>query len=770
MKYLILTFAFILFFSFSIQAQLKGTLIDENQQPIEFANVALYSLPDSIMITGTVSDEKGNFTLNLNGNGTDNAFLKVSFIGYETQIVPAMKEQTIVLKAESFTLGEVLIKGDLPKIRLRNDALVTTVQNSVLSKAGTANDVLKRLPSITGKDGEFSVFGKGQAKIYINNREMRDVSELDILNSADIKEVEIVNNPGARYDASVKAVIRIYTLRKVGDGFSFDVRSSYFQSQNTDLTEQLNVNYRQNGWDIFGTFIYNRNASIQDSKMTQNTYVDTLWIQENDMYSDRLSHTLTGIAGVNYEISPKQYIGMKYTHTAFPSFNSLTELNSTVLADGVFYDKWNSVEETKTSHKPSHRLNAYYNGSFGDLKLDFNTDFYKGTAISKSFVTETSQEYDNREVKSENRVDNQLIAAKLALSYPLFGGKLSAGSEFIDTDRKDEYTNNQKIVPSSNTNIKEQNSSFFVEYSHPTPIGQLGAGLRYENVQSDYFDNDLKIDEQSRRYDQWFPNVSLATSLREVNLQLSYTAKTKRPTYRQLSSNVFYGNRFTLQTGNPFLKPATIHDITLVSTWKFLQLMASYKNEKNTVIYWAEQLEENPAVTLLAYRNLEKLPSFSAFLTASPTFGIWSPQASVGFIKQKLIITTNKIPIVLNKPMPIASLNNSFSLPMNVLLSLDMSFQGKGNYQNVYLSENISVVNIGLTKSFLNDQLQVSLKGHDLFRGHKDANLLYNHQMDLYQLNQYDSREVELTVRYKFNSAKSKYKGTGAGQKEINRL
>ncbi len=116
---------------------------------------------------------------------------------------------------------------------------------------------------------------------------MRDVSELDILNSADIKEVEIVNNPGARYDASVKAVIRIYTLRKVGDGFSFDVRSSYFQSQNTDLTEQLNVNYRQNGWDIFGTFTYNRNASIQDSKMTQNTYVDTLWIQENDMYSDR---------------------------------------------------------------------------------------------------------------------------------------------------------------------------------------------------------------------------------------------------------------------------------------------------------------------------------------------------------------------------------------------------------------------------------------------------------------------------------------------------
>jgi hypothetical protein len=243
-----------------------------------------------------------------------------------------------------------------------------------------------------------------------------------------------------------------------------------------------------------------------------------------------------------------------------------------------------------------------------------------------------------------------------------------------------------------------------------------------------------------------------------------------RPDYRQLSSNVTYRNRFTLQTGNPFLKPTTIHDVTLVGTWKFLQLMMSYKNEKNTVIFWAEQLEENPAVTLLAYRNLEKLPSLTSFITASPTFGIWSPQASVGFIKQRLTIITNNKPIVLNKPMPIASLINSFSLPKSYLLSLDMNFQGKGNSQNVYLSENVFVVNVGLTKPFLDDQLQVSIKGHDLFRGQKQGILVYYPQMDLHQIDQYVSRQFEFTVRYKFNSAKSKYKGTGAGQKEIDRL
>lgn len=768
MKALLLTIAYILTLSFSIKAQLKGTLIDEDRQPVEFANIALYSLPDSVMIAGTVSDENGNFALNY--KNTDSAFLEVSFIGYETQVVPAKAEQIIVMKAESFTLNEVVIKGDLPKIRLRNDALVTTVQNSVLSKAGTANDVLKRLPSIMGDNGEFSVFGKGQAKIYINNREMRDLSELDNLSSADIKDVEIVNNPGARYDASVKAVIRINTVRRVGDGLGFDVRSSYFQSQNTDLTEQLSVNYRKKGWDIFGTFNFYRYANLQDSKISQNTYVDTLWVQENTIYSERVSHTFNSIAGMNFQISPSHYIGMKYTRTAFPSNIRTSEFNSTVLADGVFYDKWSSKEKNDLRDKPTYRLNAYYSGSVGDLKIDFNTDWYKSNLASKQFVVETSQEYDDRTFTSQNDVDNQLIAAKMVLSYPVFGGQLSAGVEFTDTDIRDEYINDQSIVPSSYTTIKDQNNSLFAEYSRSTPIGQIGAGLRYENVRSDYFNNDIKIEEQSRQYDQLFPNISLATQLGKVNLHLSYTAKTMRPTYDQLSSNVTYVNRFTLQTGNPFLKPATIHDVTLVGTWKFLQLMMSYKNEKNTVIYWAEQVEENPAVALLAYRNIEKLPSLTTFITASPTFGIWSPQASVGFIKQRLAITTNNKSIVLNKPMPIASLINSFSLTKSYLLSLDMNFQGKSNYQNVYLSENVFVVNVGLTKSFLNDQLQVSIKGHDLFKGKKEGKLLYNHQMDLYQINRYDSHKFELTMRYKFNSAKSRYKGTGAGQKEIDRL
>lgn len=758
-----------LFFRLSISAQFITIVIkDEAAIPIEFANVVLYVLPDSTLITGTVTDKNGEAKLKY--EKIDSAFIRISHIGFETQDVPVVSGQTIVLKVLSSHLNDIEIKGTLPAIRLRDDALVTTVQNSVLSKAGTANDVLKRLPSVTDDKGVYSVFGRGEAKIYINNREMRDVSELDNLNSADIKDVEIVNNPGARYDASVKAVIRINTVRKVGDGFSFDVRSSYYQSQNIDLREQLNMNYRKNGWDVFGTLSYSRNEWIQDSKLQQKTYVDTLWTQNNTLYSNGYSNTLMGIAGVNYEISSKHYAGMKYTLSVFPSNRTSSTMNSTVLANGGFYDKWDSREEKISENKPAHRLNAYYNGSFEDLKVDFNTDYYANKQFSRSLVSETSQEYDSRTVISENNVSNRLMASKLVLSYPVFGGQLSLGNEYNNTHRKDEYRNEQNIVPSSNTTIKEQNNNFFIEYSRAISIGQLKTGLRYENVRSDYFDNDIKMDEQSRHYSQWFPNFSFSTRLNEVNLQLSYTAKTRRPTYRQLSSNVFYGNRFTLQTGNPFLEPSVIHDVTLVGTWKFLQLMVSYKHEKDAIIYWAQQQEENPAVTLLAYRNLEKLPAFTGFLMFSPKFGIWSPQLSGGFVKQWVTIESNNKPVHLNKPMPMASFNNSLSLPKEFLLTLDMNYQGRGHVQNIYLTENRFRVTAGIAKSFFKDHLSITVKGHDLFKGNKVGNLLYDSQMEMYQLNRYDSQEFELTVRYKFNSAKSKYKGTGAGEEEINRL
>jgi hypothetical protein len=119
-------------------AQIKGVVSDSESNPIEFANVAVYSLPDSTLIAGTTTDETGYFLLE--ETSSSNKLLRVSFIGYETQTLPAQPEHEIILKSDATMLNEVVVNGDIPRIRLRDDAVVATVENTVLSKAGTANE------------------------------------------------------------------------------------------------------------------------------------------------------------------------------------------------------------------------------------------------------------------------------------------------------------------------------------------------------------------------------------------------------------------------------------------------------------------------------------------------------------------------------------------------------------------------------------------------------------------------------------------------------
>ena len=177
-----------------LHAQICGTVHDANNAPIEFANVALYRKSDSTLIAGTITNKEGFFSLS--NDLSSNSFLRISFIGYETKEVEAVANQHIELKPEATELGELVVNGNMPRIRVRDDALVTTVEKTVLSKAGTADDLLKRLPAVSGDNGVYEIFGKGAAKIFINNREMRDPSELDRISSTDIRGGDCSHNPG----------------------------------------------------------------------------------------------------------------------------------------------------------------------------------------------------------------------------------------------------------------------------------------------------------------------------------------------------------------------------------------------------------------------------------------------------------------------------------------------------------------------------------------------------------------------------------------------
>lgn len=668
-------------------------------------------------------------------------------------------------------LGEVVVKAHLPQYKKTHEGQLTNVAGTVLSKMGTAEDVLKHVPSIVKKKDGYEVVGKGTPIIYINGRKMQDVSELDNIKSSDIKSVEVIQNPGAAYDASVNAVIKIKTIKKKGEGFGFDTRSVYWYNKHDNTIQQVNMNYRHNGLNLFATYKFSDATWMQKATYEQTVHVDTLWQQHNNNeVTGRIeSHRL--ISGFSYDFNANHSIGARYTLTSPGYSRSKDFFDSQVTADGKFYDYIKTDGLTVNKDSPSHQLNAYYNGIWGKTTIELNTDLYFSTNRAYAYSDEQSQEHDSRNINSKNRVSNKMVATKLVITSPLLGGNLSYGAEYISTHRNDDYeVNRTDLLANSYSKLEEQTASPFIQYARLTPIGNITAGLRYEYVRFKYYDAGIYQPEQSRSFRNLFPIISYGAKIGKVMAQLSYSVKTSRPSYSQLSNNVSYMNRFTRQTGNPYLDNETNHRVELSGVWKFIQFMVNYKDSRNAIIYWAEQMPGNEAITMISRKNVKSLKSMTAYISAAPKIGIWAPQINLGMQKPWFTLHTDVASYRLNRPIFMGNFNNAFSLPCSITLNVDYRYQSKGNTMNVYLAKEQHVLDVSISKSFLKDALTLEIKGNDLLYKCWDADLLYNQKMELLQVSKRGTRDLQLTLRYKFNTTRSKYKGTGAGNAELNRL
>ena len=755
------------------QQTIRGWITDEQRLPIEYANVIALSVRDSSLVTGAVTDNAGKFLLTLPAN-SNQVFLRVSGIGYEQRNVflPLIAD-TLQLKAESETktMEGVTVTAQRPKMAIRNDALVTTIIGSSLAKAGSGNDVLKRIPLLSGKEGSYSVIGRGAAVIYINNRKITDATEIERLNSSDIKDIEVITNPGARYDATVSAVIRIHTVRKVGDGFGFDVRTSAYYWENWDTYNQLNMYYRRNGLELTAGSAYNIDNSLNKQTTTNKVQTANLWT--NKWTSDsRFRNTNNNYTlSAAYEFSANHSVGARFFTNLLVGANNGSSIFSTdVLKNNVLFDHIESQISGNSTAIPNKSLSAYYVGKVGKIDIDFNTDYYYGRETEYRITTEQSATNANRTVTSAGIHTNKFFATKLVLSHPLFGGSLSVGNENTFTNHEQNYVNQENVVPSTASTIKERNNAFFFEYSRPTPIGQLMAGLRYEHVNSDYYEQGVYSPAHSRTYSQWFPSLTFATKIKEVGLQLSYSAKTSRPSYRQLGTNVEYMNRFTRQSGNPTLKPETLHNITLVSSWNWLTFVANYTQTHNKIMYWNEQESTDENITNLRYRNFKRFPALTLSITAAPRMGVWSPQLILFCQKQWFDIERLGSKLDLSKPIWGILWNNTFDFKDNWIAETRLKVTSKGITENSELTRNNCAFNFSVRKAFLNDRLSVTVGVNDLFNRSANQLLLYTNNLSIDTKQEFDSREFYVTLRYKFNTARSKYKGTGAGQSERKRF
>lgn len=755
-----------------IAQSITGKIVDEQGNAIQFANVAMLQSKDSVFVKGVVSDENGSFILN---TPNQNGIVKVTCIGYRTVFLNVTDDNlgVIVLKEESMTLGDVIVKSSLPKSKLKNGAVITTVAGSILEKTGNIYNLLDRIPNVTTQNGKINIFGIGEPVIYINGKKVRDNTELDRLNPDEISTVEVKQNPGAQYASNVKAVIRINTKKRTKDGFGFETRTFGKNDENSRIGgyEQLNINYQKKGLETFTVLkIKDAESSIKQD-LVQNTYVDNVWHQRNDIKGSIRNRQLYCGLGVNYQISNNSFIGASFNFNRM--FNkAVSNIATTIYKDYAFTEE-SASDIAKPGNMSLASSNVYYMGKIGIVDINFNTDWLWDKDFSKVNTLERYQEYggdwQDKAVHTKTNTKNELFASKLTLTLPFWKGQLSFGGEYSNTNRNSSYdVQPMGLLDKQDNRIKEGMASVFCDYTRK--FGQLRvlAGIRYENTDFNYYEEGKRIPEQSKRYGNLLPSLSLSLPVGKTQMQLSYGATIKRPSYYDMRSGIGYDNRYTYESGNPFLVSEISRNINYMVSYKWLMAEGIYTHVSDPIVMLTQSYKDNPNIALIQNVNWKPYNRIGASLSASPKFGIWHPSLRFHFFKQWFDMETHG-GHGLDNPKITVRFDNTIDTKF-CTISLLLTAQTKGDDETSYMYRNYFSSNLSIYKSFLKGKMVVFFYANDLLGTGNMHSKMYSGSMREIIHHDYSISEYSLTIRYRFNVAKKKYKGTGAGQSQKSRM
>ena len=758
-----------------------GLVVDEKGEPMPYVNVVLLSLPDSAFVQGAMTDEHGVFKIVTNVN---NGVFKVSSVGYQTLYINAGEGITIQMKEDTQILGEVVVKSQLPKTHAKGDAMRTTVAGTILEKAGTVSDALSKIPSLEAeRDGAVKVLGRGDAEVYINGRRVHDEKELSRLRSDQIQHVDVIQNPGARYAASTKAVVRITLKKAQGDGFGFhDSAQGVYQYGHT-ITNNLDVNYRIGGLDITASLWagrYGHAKSLQENILTYYAGPDKIE-GVSTQESKRIWKGWSPQLQVNYMLDENHSFGAFYKYDRHPGsdFNSMFYTDS--YENSIFKERSEShiIQEDMFT---KHIFNAYYNGKVGRLSIDLNIDGLFDDTQSPSntheVTTETGDSPVNRSIESNTVSSNNFWASKLIFGYPVWKGNFSLGGEYSYNHRTDAYdfmATDAVPVKTTDTEINEKSAAVFAEYGRQ--FGKVFAqlGLRYEHLTNDYFNFGKKQDEVCRDYGDWFPTLVVSAPIGKVQLSLSYRRDIERPNYSNLTSSTVYINRYTYQSGNPYLRPTYTHSVVLNTAYKWMNLTLNYGRIKDAFTMSTEPYpgSTDPFISLVRPINSqEDYDRLTVIASARPVIGCWHPTWSLVamFQNYKSPTATGEV-ITLSQPWLNGSWSNTIELPRDLRLSADLEWATRGEYNNFHITKPRIVGSLGLQKDFSLRRLgslTADLRCIDIFNTNKTDAVIYGYR-DLTVHNP-ARRTFTLDLTWKFNEARSKYRGSGAGDKQKARM
>ena len=745
----------------------KGRIVDERGNAAEYATIALLSPIDSTIVGHGVSNENGSFVIPCNFR---KVLARITYIGYKTvnRIYNNTEMGIIKLQPKTMIVKGVVVKGDRPQYKMLSGGMEVAVEHTLLSKMANTFEVLSLLPRVSVDGQKISVFGKGTPIVYINNKRVNDNNEIVNITPDNIKSISVITSPGAEYDAEVESVIRIRTKERRANGFS--LRADAYGKYNKWMSdyELISTSYQTKKFEIANSIWTMGTHDGEDNNLITDIYLPDKHYHNNQKYMTELRNRyLSEYLSADYSLNDSNSVGGSYRYYGMLKGRTNSVSRQDVLLNGMAQG---SIDQNEVM-KPSlslHQADVYYVGKVGHVGVDFNATYYAVKNRRNDEGFEISKELGNQEVHSSNRQNSDMWAGKLVVNIPLWKGNMSVGTEMSKTDSHGTFLNEEQLVPSTETDIHERNVAGFAQYELPLSKWTIGLGVRYENIIRDYFSDGVKQDDVSRKYNNFFPNLSVSWNKGNWNWQLNVNEKILRPSYRQLGNFMQFDNRFLYEGGNPTLQPEKVFNVEAMMLYKWLNVSAGYKYLKD-VMEWTKYIYPGKEFAYSTSLNFDHKQLLYASVHVSPKFGIFRP--TWGFYYNQQFFDTRKYGAskALSKPLLSCSLNNNFALSetMNAAISLNASTTHADGF--LMMKSDYSV-NLQFDKSFANRTWIIYLSADDIFKTAKERWTMYGLGAGTIKDCYNYSRNISLQVTYNFNAKRSKYKGTGAGNEEKSRL
>jgi hypothetical protein len=781
-----LIFIFIGTLTFSQTFHLSGKVTDEENAPVDFAEVIL-SVKDSVL-KSELTGEDGSFTFS--GLWQENYTLAIKQAGEILHTQDLLLTDNLDLgniriqKAKE--LQNVVVTGQKKLFERKVDRLVFNVENSIAATGGDALDALKVTPGVRVQDNQISLIGKSGISVMVDDR-LVQLSGEDLANylksipSDNIKSIEVITTPPAKYDAEGNSgIINIQLKKAKANSWSLDLTGSFTQFKFARFNEGANFKYNKDKLSLYVNAFHNDGAFLYRTEGQKIYYTDKFY---NSFGKRKLNYgdNISTNAGLDYDLSKKISVGFQYiyNYSTIPSaesndtkvYSSTDKLIQT-FANSEAIDNGNSVNFHTT----------YKIDTLG-RKIDVNVDYFDyNTKGNETFKT---KEYDNftdyiaGSYASANNGSKQGItnySAKVDVEHPLKWLRLSYGGKLAFTKNNSfvYYYDLTSGVPVFQTNksdefdYDESLQSLYISGNKKMGKWETQLGFRMENTQikgvsqtlSKTHKNDyLKI--FPTFYIQYVPNDN-------NNFSFNYSKRISRPPFYSLNPFVRYTNPYSTSEGNPFLSPSYTHN---------LELSYTRKNNWNSSVYMSFSDDMRTQVSYISNDNINTAAKYeNAYnqsiigLSESYTFKKWKWWESSNRLSIQYNKITSLFPAYISDHDGFAKYfetSNNFILNKNRTLSLSLNygiiFSG---YVEYYKIKNLSNLGFGAKALLLKKQLSLSLYASDIFKTHKIKVVSYFSGIKTEFLNYEFRQSIRFSVRYSFGNNAIRTKNVKGGNEE----